>query len=148
MIKRGSGKRLSLNEALELCDRIEEDGLLHIWENNTNMTGINTSCQCCRDCCENYVAIDQANLSIGTVWEKSRYQAFVNVDDCNGCQDCVDRCQFNAIEMERPEGSKKYKAVIDPEKCFGCGACVVTCASEALKMKAVRTPEYIPAPKS
>ena len=90
------------------------------------------------------VPIDQAGLDISLIWEKSRYEAYVNLEDCNGCQVCVDRCLFDAIDMERPEGSKKYKPVIDPEKCFGCGVCVVGCEQEALKMKVVRPPEHIP----
>ncbi|MFC1902291.1 ATP-binding protein [Chloroflexota bacterium] len=145
-IKRGSGRQLSLKEALELCDKIEGDGLLHIWDNNTSMTGINTSCQCCCDCCENFVAMARANLNPGTLCEKSRYLAYVDVDECIGCQDCLSRCQFDAIEIECPEESKEYKAAVDPEKCFGCGACVATCASGALKMKAIRPPEHIPPP--
>ena len=144
-ITRGSGKELSLEEALELNDIIEESGLLHQWPNNSAMTGVNTSCQCCRDCCMNYVPCDQAGIPIGTFYEKSRYQAEVNLDDCTGCQICVDRCLFDAIEMERPEGSKKYKAVINPEKCFGCGVCVVGCEPGAIKMKLVKPPEHIPA---
>ena len=78
-------------------------------------------------------------------WEKSRYEAYVIPDDCDGCQVCVDRCLFDAIEMERAEGSKKYKAVVDAEKCFGCGVCVIGCEPDALKMKLVRPPEHIPA---
>ena len=144
VIARGSGKELSLEEALELNEIVEEEGLLHEWPNNSAMSGPKVSCQCCRDCCMNAVPVDQAGLLIGMVWEKSRYQAYVNLDDCDGCQACVDRCLFDAIEMERPEGSKKYKAVIDPEKCFGCGVCVVRCEPGALKMKAVRPPEHIP----
>jgi electron transport complex protein RnfB len=143
-ITRGSGKELSLKEALELNDIIEENGLLHKWENTSKITGPGLSCQCCRDCCMIYVPVDQAGLPIHIIWEKSRYEAYVNQDTCSGCQVCVDRCLFDAIEMKRPEGSKKYKAVVDPEKCFGCGVCVVGCKSGALKMKAVRPPEHIP----
>lgn len=145
-IARGSGHELSTEEALELNDIIEESGLLHLWPNNTSMTGPKTSCQCCRDCCMTYVPIDQVGLPISKVWEKSRYQVYVNQENCNGCQVCVDRCLFDAIEMERPEGSKKYKATVDAEKCFGCGSCVVGCETEALQMKVVRPPEHIPQP--
>jgi NAD-dependent dihydropyrimidine dehydrogenase PreA subunit len=91
------------------------------------------------------VPADQAKLDIGLIWEKSRYQAYVNEADCSGCQICVDRCLFDAIEMEKPLGSKKYKAVVYPEKCFGCGVCVIKCKPRALRMKAVRPPEFIPA---
>ena len=146
VIARGSGRELSKEEALALNDIIEDSGLLHLWPNNAAMTGPKTSCQCCRDCCMIYIPIDQAGLSIGKVWEKSRYQAYVNQEDCDGCQICVDRCLFDAIEMERPEGSKKYKATVDAEKCFGCGSCVVGCETAALQMKVARPPEHIPQP--
>ena len=150
-IKRGSGKQLSLDEALELLDKIEDDGLLHMWHNNTKMTGVNTSCQCCRDCCMIYIPMDMVNESIGIAWEKSRYEATVDQDKCIGCQSCVDRCHFDAIDMIKPEEtgktrkSKKLKAVVDPEKCWGCGVCVIACdEADALSMKQVRPPEHIP----
>lgn len=147
-ITRNSGKKLSLSQALKLLDVIEEDGLIHTWANNANMTGVNTSCHCCRDCCMIYVPMDMVGASIGKAWAKSRYQASVNLDDCTGCQDCVDRCQFDAIEMVKPEGSKKYKAAIDPEKCWGCGVCVVGCEPGALSLSAVRPVEHIPGASS
>ena len=150
---RDSGTQLMIDEALELCDKIEDEGLLHMWANNTNMLGITTSCQCCRDCCMDYVPMDIIEESIGNVWEKSRFEAYVDQDKCIGCQDCVDRCMFDAIEMIKPDisktgkKSKKMKAVVDPEKCWGCGVCVVGCDKvNALAMKVVRPPEHISAP--
>lgn len=143
-IARGSGKQLTLKEALDLTDIIEESGLLHKWTNDSTMVGPNMSCQCCRDCCMNYVPVDMAALPIGTLWAKSRYEAYVNVQDCTGCQACVDRCLFDAITMEHVPGTKRLKASVSPEKCFGCGVCVVGCKQNALKMKVVRPPEHIP----
>ena len=143
-IKRGSGKKLSLDDALELMNEIEKDGLIHMWGNIALMTGIPTSCQCCRDCCEVAVPLAGVNASIGKAWAKSRYQAAVNLASCTGCQVCVDRCQFDAIDMVKPEGSKKYKAAIDPDKCWGCGVCVVACEPEALSLVLVRPAEHIP----
>jgi NAD-dependent dihydropyrimidine dehydrogenase PreA subunit len=100
-----------------------------------------------------YIPIDMAETSIGKMWEKSRFQAIVDQDKCIGCQDCVERCQFDAIEMVKPEASKagkkskKMKAQIIPDNCWGCGVCVVTCdKTNALAMKEVRPPEHIPAP--
>ncbi len=145
-VTRGSGRELTIEEALELNDRIEDNGLLHKWENHNGMQ-VGLSCQCCRDCCMVYVPVDMTQgLEIGDIWAKSRYEAHVLQDDCTGCQDCLDRCLFDAIEMVKVEGSKKLKAVVDPEKCFGCGVCVLGCEPVALKMKVVRPPEHIPAP--
>jgi len=152
-VARGSGNKLSIEEALELCDKVEEDGLLHIWPNADVMGGVPVSCQCCRDCCMIYVPMDMAEASIGKVWEKSRFEAVVDQDKCDGCQDCVDRCQFDAIEMVRiktattKKGKKgKLKSTINPDNCWGCGVCVLACEeTNALTMKAVRPPEFIPA---
>jgi ferredoxin len=144
-IKRQSGKQLTIDEALKLSEEIEAEGLIHQWPDSATMTGVNTSCQCCRDCCMIYVPIDQARLPVGTVWEKSRYQAYMaDLDACDGCQDCVDRCPFDAITMASVEGSRKLKASIIDDSCFGCGSCVVCCEPAALKMKVVRAPEFIP----
>jgi ferredoxin len=143
VINRGSGKKLTIEQALLLCDDIEEDGLIHRWANNANMTGINTSCQCCNDCCEERVALDQAGVPPAIVWEKSRYEAHLaEPADCNGCALCVDRCQFDAVEMADSDAG--FIPVIDSEKCFGCGACVVGCSPQALKMRVMRPPEFIP----
>lgn len=151
VIKRGSGIELSTEEALELVDRLEDDGLLHIWPNSSAMTGFHTSCQCCRDCCMSYVPMDMLDLPMDKVWEKSRYEAVVDQETCDGCQDCVERCHFDAIEMIKPEGapkgkkSKKLKAMIEPDKCWGCGVCVLVCNEvHSLTMKLVRPLEHIP----
>ena len=106
----------------------------------------NVMCNCCRDCCFLWVAMDEHGVHTGKRWVKSRFEARVDWDLCNGCQDCMERCPFDAIEMVKPEGSNKYKAIVDPEKCWGCGVCVLTCAPNALSMALVRPPEHIPEP--
>lgn len=77
--------------------------------------------------------------------DKSRYQSTVDPELCDGCQTCVERCIFGAIEMVRVPGSKKLKAYVDPDKCYGCGGCVIKCPVEgALTLKLVRPKEHIP----
>jgi Pyruvate/2-oxoacid:ferredoxin oxidoreductase delta subunit len=135
-ISRGSGRQLSYEEALAVIDAAE-------MPNSATMTA-NVMCSCCRDCCVIWVPMDEHGVDISKRWAKSRFEARVDWDLCNGCQDCVERCQFDAIEMVKPEGSKKYKAIVDPERCWGCGVCVLGCAPEALSMAVVRPPEHIP----
>ncbi len=153
VVVRGSGKKLSVDEALELLDEIEEDALLHIWPNHTSMTGVHTSCQCCRDCCMNFVPMDMLNESIGKVWEKARFEAVIDQDKCEGCQKCGERCHFDAIEMVKPQTaeqkkkSRKLRSKVIPDKCWGCGVCVVGCKEyQAITLKVVRPVEHIPAP--
>ena len=52
----------------------------------------------------------------------------VDVDLCNGCEACIDRCQFDALKME--EGI----STVDVDACYGCGLCVTSCAVEALSL--------------
>ncbi len=144
VITRGSGKELSIDEALELNEVMEDAGLLHIITNSSAMDYLRPACNCCHDCCENTVSLAQAGLPISLAWEKSRYLAHVKLDDCDGCQDCVERCGFDAIEMTKVGGSKRLKAAVDAELCFGCGACVLACPPLSLEMKVLRPPEHIP----
>jgi electron transport complex protein RnfB len=145
VINRGSGRQLTVEQAISLCDQIEEDGLIHRWANNASLSGVNTSCNCCRDCCEEYVSLDMAGMPVADWWEKSRYQAYVDdLESCSGCEDCLVRCPFDAVSMYRDDAGD-LKAAIDGEKCFGCGVCVVGCPYGSLKMRAVRPPEHIPA---
>lgn len=143
-ISRGSGKKLSIDEAIELFDSTENDGLVHSWQNTDAMTQT-VMCNCCRDCCMNWVPIDRKGVSIAKHWAKSRYEAEVDEEACTGCETCVERCQFEAITMQESEDADEPVALVDPEKCFGCGVCVLTCPTDALSMKVVRPPEHIPA---
>ncbi len=153
VLARGSGKKLSTDEALELLDEIEEDALLHIWPNSSRMTGVHTSCQCCRDCCMNFVPMDMLDESIGKVWEKARFEAVIDHDKCEGCQKCGERCHFDAIEMVKPKTAaqkkktRKLRSQVIADKCWGCGVCVVGCREHhAITLKIVRPAEHIPAP--
>ena len=147
-VARQGGRELSIDEALELNDQVEQNGLLHIWQNNTSLIGPKSFCQCCRDCCMTSVPMDIVEAPLQQAWEKSRFIAIVDEEACIGCQDCVERCQFDAIEMVKPESggkSKKLKAKIVPDACFGCGVCVLGCdKANALSMKLVRPPDHIP----
>jgi heterodisulfide reductase subunit A len=56
-------------------------------------------------------------------------KAFVIVDLCNGCGDCVPICPSNAITMQERE------AKINPFQCSGCSACIPVCPKEAIDFK-------------
>lgn len=144
VIARGSGYEISVEEAIKILDRIEEDGLVHSWPNSRTMHGI-IMCSCCDDCCEIWMPMKKMyNVPISKRWAKSRFQAVVDPDLCKGCGACLERCQFDAREMKINPSDGKLKAYVDPEKCFGCGSCVITCYPGATKMKLVRPESHIP----
>jgi electron transport complex protein RnfB len=123
-------REVSLEEALDIVKKNEEAGLVHI--------GV---CYCCPDACEILYTLNRANRF--DLLGSSRYQATVDEELCTGCQECVERCYFNAIEMQKPANSKKLKASIINEACKGCGVCVVGCKQRALTLEIARPPEYI-----
>lgn len=73
----------------------------------------------------------------------NRFMAVVDEEKCIGCEVCVERCPFEAIEMKADENSGQQKSSINPERCKGCGLCIVTCEPNALTYEIVRPPEYL-----
>lgn len=142
VITRGSGSELTREEAMELLDFASEAGLIHMAPNSSEV--VSAICNCCTDCCIFYYPLMKyGGLEKGVA--KSRFQAEVDAATCDGCQTCVERCPFEAIEMTKVPGEKKLKAAVEPDKCFGCGVCAVECEAEAIKLVETRPPEHIPA---
>ena len=132
-IGRGAGRQISVDEAMSIFARSEKAGLVHTWPFFASPR-LNEVCNCCIDCC----GIFDAGLKFGTVdriLEKAHVRADVDQELCNGCQDCVERCFFGAIGMQKSPSSKKLKAAVNVEKCFGCGVCVLGCEVGAIAMK-------------
>ncbi|MDM7999353.1 MAG: 4Fe-4S dicluster domain-containing protein [Dehalococcoidia bacterium] len=132
-ISRGAGRQISTDEAMAIFAESEKLGLVHTWPFFASPR-LNEVCNCCSDCC----GIFDAGLKFGTldrILEKAHVRAGVDHALCNGCQDCIERCFFGAIEMQRVPQSKKLKAVVNTDKCFGCGVCVLGCEVGAMAMK-------------
>lgn len=53
----------------------------------------------------------------------------IDLDNCNGCERCVEDCPFGAIEMAPRSDGKRYasEAVVSPDLCLSCGICVGSC---------------------
>lgn len=50
----------------------------------------------------------------------------VNIEDCSGCETCVDVCPTEAISMV--DGH----AFIDQDECLECGSCIDECPEGAI----------------
>jgi len=142
---RGHGRMLSKEEALQLIEETEDHGLVHQWP-NVSIMSTNTLCSCCDDCCVFLLPMSEHKVPWTTWYAKSRFEARNDLNTCDGCQDCIERCQFDALSMEKIAGHKKLKAVVNPENCMGCGVCVLVCEPKSLVMEIVRPPEHIPHP--
>ena len=137
-LDRGTGKQISKEDALNLLRECEEKGLVHV---SMNMTSAgHFICNCCGCCCQTFPLLISNGLEI---CDPSRYSAEINPELCTGCEDCTDRCYFNALETIDAGGSETISQVI-ANKCMGCGLCQITCPAEAITMKEVRTIDFIP----
>jgi formate hydrogenlyase subunit 6/NADH:ubiquinone oxidoreductase subunit I len=133
-------KVVSIEEAIAISDEAERAGLLKSGGLRKENGGV--LCHCCECCCN----VMGATIRYGVAHQlrnPSRYRARVDSESCVGCQECVDRCFFNAIEMTKVPSSKKLKAFVNKEKCMGCGLCVIGCEQKALIFDLVKPPEYI-----
>jgi Pyruvate/2-oxoacid:ferredoxin oxidoreductase delta subunit/predicted transcriptional regulator len=134
-LERGTGRKLSPEEALSMLQMCEEEGLVHVAENRQGAGHV--ICNCCRDCCINWPAV---KAGVGKFVAPSRFRAMVDSSACNGCEDCVDRCFFGAMNLV--DG---VLAVVDEQKCMGCGVCRAVCMLDAIRMEVVRPEDFVPA---
>jgi len=136
----GAEWEATLDQALAACDTMEDAGLIKM---SPNTAQIDSTCNCCECCCE----IIAGFKKLANVWElisPSRFRAVIDQDKCLGCQTCVERCHFDAVEMRKVPGEKKMKAFIIDEHCMGCGLCIFKCPANAMKFELVRPPSHIP----
>jgi len=133
-LDRGTGRRLTKDEALELMRQCEEEGLVHVVMNKQSVDHF--ICNCCSCCCQTMPILIKHGIQ---VVEPSRFAAEVDPDLCSSCKTCMDRCFFGAITVE-----EESAAAVNRDKCLGCGLCQVTCPSGAISMVQVRAKEFVP----
>jgi len=142
--KRGGDMKVyTYDEAIAKIDEAEKAGLIHEGPGNAAiMPGV--ICNCASDCCGMLIQSLASGEDMHSLYTPSRFLATVDQEKCSGCQTCVDRCSFGAIEMVKVPGSKKMKAKITEADCYGCGVCVVGCPQKAIRFDLIRPPEHIP----
>ena len=132
-IERGTGRQLTKQEALDMLKQCQEAGLVHVVGNSRNLGHI--ICNCCDDCCVNWTGASKTGSKFTA---PSRFAAAIDPDACTECGTCLERCFFNAIDLEG------NPPTIIEEECMGCGLCVATCPTEAICLNEVREESYIP----
>lgn len=147
-LRRGAARVISVEEALAIHDMANDAGLVCMPQSNeARPTRAAMICHCHWCCCDPIASTVMLNYPFKKRIAPSCYQAVVDPDKCTGCQLCITRCQFGAIQMKKYLGAgkqEKLKAWVDPDKCMGCGLCVIKCPAEARTMIMVKTGESIP----
>jgi electron transport complex protein RnfB len=122
-VEQGMCRAISYDEAVELLRACGRSGLVHTYDPSQFI------CNCCADCCVFFVGIRSTGARL---LHASEFVARVDVDDCDGCATCVDRCPVSAITL------RDDRAAVDDDTCLGCGVCQLACPSEAVRL--VRRP--------
>ena len=135
-VSRGTGRKISAEEALEILRKSEEEGLIHVTTNRHEVDHF--ICNCCPCCCQTMPILIKGGIR---VVDPSRYRAEIPTELCTGCGTCHDRCYFSAVSWENGPGSASR---VDVDKCMGCGLCRVTCPEQAIELVEVRPESFIP----
>jgi ferredoxin len=132
-IRYGKGREITIEQALDIIEQAEREGLVLMPTNSKEIMNI---CCCCSCCCGVLKLLRMTDRPADHI--HSDFSARVDPDSCTLCETCLDRCQIEAI-VER-DGSM----YVDPARCIGCGLCVSTCEQNAMSLVARPSPGTIP----
>ncbi len=118
-------RALTREESLATLKRAAEAGLVHSVSNNQQ--GVHYICNCCTCSCG--ILRGMAELGIANVVARSSYVNQVEELLCNGCETCLEYCQFGALSL-----GDNAVVHVDSVCCVGCGVCVPQCPNDALGM--------------
>ena len=122
-ITRGLGRIITKEEALEIIEQAEREGLVLQAGNSQRPASL---CTCCGCCCN--LLVNEKRFDAPAQFFGSNYFALVDRDLCTGCGVCETRCQMDAIDIIDD------KSVVNLDRCIGCGVCVPTCPEEAMEL--------------
>ncbi|MCC6382549.1 MAG: 4Fe-4S binding protein [Dehalococcoidia bacterium] len=125
---RGKVEFLSSKQAKEFVEYWDKKGFMHmLMQEGGDFIGGMCNCDY-PDCLPIRQRID---YGLTAQLLKSEYVCFVDWEKCNGCGDCLGRCDFNALKYE----ATMEKAHIDQFQCFGCGLCETACPRNAIEYR-------------
>jgi electron transport complex protein RnfB len=120
----GIARFITKEEAFEILEKAQQDGLILQPENSQNPEAI---CCCCGDCCALLTMVTRSPQPARLY--STNYFVEVEAQLCNQCGACIKRCQLNA------RGMTDGIPTVNLDRCIGCGNCVVTCGSGATRLK-------------
>jgi NAD-dependent dihydropyrimidine dehydrogenase PreA subunit len=79
----------------------------------------------------------RVDYDLDGIFYKGHMVAVPIMEECTGCGECVQFCQFGAMSISR----SRNKVTINMQKCFGCGQCADHCPNSAIRLQArAKTP--------
>jgi electron transport complex protein RnfB len=120
----GVARQITKEEALGILEKAQEAGLVLQPQNTQQPEFV---CCCCGDCCGILTSVKRFPRPADMY--ATNYYAEIDPELCNGCEDCIERCQLDALTMVGGV------ATVDLDRCIGCGNCVVICGSGASRLR-------------
>lgn len=118
------GREIDAEEAVDILAKAHEAGLVTQPATSQNPSGM---CNCCGDCCGVLASLNELAKPAEMVF--SNYYAEVDQDLCSGCEACLERCQMEALYLNKDGLSE-----VNTDRCIGCGLCITTCPTGAARL--------------
>ena len=123
--KVNNARKISQEEAVEIIKAEDDRGHIHTaWFKDAMGDRFYAICNCCKCCC---AAMRAFRWGVPII-APSGYVSEIG-EDCNGCGQCIDFCQFEALTL------KDERAEVIYDKCMGCGVCETKCPMDAISLK-------------
>ncbi len=121
------GKAVTREEAKQELAKAADEGLVHKAFHIHLSTELDEEaiCNCCKCCCGPFQSYHKG---ISPYHCYSSYLAEVNIDTCTACEECVELCPVDAIEIV------DMAAFVKNDGCIGCGVCAHQCAEESIQL--------------
>lgn len=112
-IRTGRGRQITKEEAIELCQKAEREGMVHQIPNLSGPGNALAICNCCGCSC---FGLRNTTFYKNPDFSRSNYQAVVDRDKCVACGECVENCQASALTLgENLCGSQSVSVKIASE---------------------------------
>jgi len=134
-VRNGLGRFIDQAEAMEILTEADKANLVLQPSNSRDVTFM---CCCCGCCCALLTRLKLHPKPSEQV--ASPFIAKAELETCEGCGVCADRCQMEAVTLG--DG----RVVLNSARCIGCGLCVSTCPTGSLTLVRKPAHEHIKVP--
>ncbi len=134
------GHSITKAEAKRILQKASEEGLVHkAFHIHLNKDlDEEAICNCCKCCCGPF---QMYYRGVAPYHCYTNYTAEVDLDRCTACEECIEICPMETIELI--DGDVK----VLEEKCIGCGICAHHCPEETIILHRVETRQIFVPPK-
>ncbi len=127
---------LTKDQALNVLADADREGLVH--SVNNAQSDVYYVCNCCTCSCG--VLRGMVEYGSENSIARSDFYAAVDPELCTGCEACIERCAFNAMEMV------DELCEVERNSCYGCGLCISACEFDALTLVQKKNEELVAPP--